>query len=340
VLAGAGEPVFLLVVGAAAARMAPLPISLFPVAYESLPRRLMALLPLVTLGTGALLLGRLAQAMATTAPPEMDWLAGLAAIGVGLAGWVAWRREEAPVRLLMLSAVQAAWVLWAFAWGFPAAAVATGWGGALALAALALWRGVPDLRRWQTLPGVLAALVLAGAPGSALWGIMRAVGSEAWQRGEHWLMAVAAIGLMASLATILSWLTDRVDEGWQRPAWAGALLLAVLSVPTVGALWGLRPPPLPMVEVAAPLAAQLAIPVLGWAGGLWLWQASDALQPVRGFLYTTGNLFSFVWLWRFIGRTGWLALRGFRGVVLVLEGENYGWLLLFLFVTMIFLLQG
>jgi hypothetical protein len=145
---------------------------------------------------------------------------------------------------------------------------------------------------------------------------------------------------MASVTAIICWLVDGTEEGWQRPGWTAALVLAGVSIPIVGSLWGLRPPPLPGVEVAAPLPAQLAIPILGWSGGLWLWQAREMLQPMRSFLYTTGNLFSFVWLWRFVGRTGWLTLRGLRGMVLVLEGENYGWLLLFLFITMIFLLQG
>jgi hypothetical protein len=79
--------------------------------------------------------------------------------------------------------------------------------------------------------------------------------------------------------------------------------------------------------------------VVGWSGGFWLWRVQGLLNSLRPFLDTVGAVFSFVWLWRLLGRMGWLVLSGLRGMMLVLEGENYGWLLLFLFVTMIFLVQ-
>jgi len=118
-------------------------------------------------------------------------------------------------------------------------------------------------------------------------------------------------------------------------------LLALLSVPAVGALFGLRLPALPAETLEpAPLAARLAVLVVGWSGGFWLWRVHGLLQSLRPFLDAVGAIFSFVWLWRLVGRVGWLALSGLRGMMLVLEGENYGWLLLFIFLTMIFVLQS
>lgn len=338
-LAGASAPAVLLLVAVAVLRMAPLPFSLFPVAFEALPQRVMALLPLVTLGAGSVWLGRVAQAVAVSQMPELGGLAGMAALGVALAGWVAWRREEPTVRLIMLGAVQAAWSLWAFAWGLPAAAVAVAWGGALALAALAIHGGRLDFRHGAQLLGLIAALVLVGFPGSALWGVATALSGQALVRDESWLLALGVIGIMTNTAALTHWLIPDTTEPYRRARWPGAILLSLLSVPVLALLWGIRVPaweqlPLP----AAPLVAQLALLVIGWSGGLLLWRDRQRFHSLQPLLDSAGALFSFAWLWRIVGWLGWLLLSGVRGMMLVLEGENYGWLLLFLFLTFIFLL--
>ncbi|HEX8681759.1 MAG TPA: hypothetical protein VF707_05555 [Ardenticatenaceae bacterium] len=339
-LAGASQQVALLVTGAAVARMAPLPFSLFPVAFEHLPQRVLALLPLSTVGVGGLLLGRLAQA-ADLSDVSLDGLAALAVLGIALAGWVAWRREELSVRLMMLGAIQAGWVLWAFAWGLPTLALTVAWSGVLALAALAVHGGRLDMTSNAQLPGLLASLMLLGFPGSALWNAATVLSGEAWRRGDEWMLALATIGVMGTVAALFQWLLPMRAEPPQRSRWVGVTLLALLSVPAVGALFGLRLPALPAESLEpAPLAARLAVLVVGWSGGFWLWRVHGLLQSLRPFLDAVGAIFSFVWLWRLVGRVGWLALSGLRGMMLVLEGENYGWLLLFIFLTMIFVLQS
>lgn len=348
-LAGADSSVLWLVVASAIARLAPLPFSLLPVAFERLPQRVLALIPLFTMGVGSLLLGRVMQA--AEGALDLSALAPLAALGVGLAGWVAWRRTDSSVRLLMLGAGQAAWCLWAFAWGQPTLAVATAWSGILALGALAVQGGHMTFRHGTQLPALVAALMLVGVPGSALWRTATSLSGEAWRRevlgdalplgdAAHWLVVIAAIGTMGAVAALLHWLGGTDDEAHQPSRWTGVGLLAALSVPFIGTLFGLRVPTLPGTTLpASPLAAQLALLIIGWAGGFWLWRVRRALYSLHPLLDDASGLFSFVWLWRIIGRVGWLLLSGLRGMMLVLEGENYGWLLLFLFVTLVFLVQ-
>ena len=43
------------------------------------------------------------------------------------------------------------------------------------------------------------------------------------------------------------------------------------------------------------------------------------------------------WLWQGVGALGLLLMRATRGLLRVLEGENYGWLLLFLVIILILL---
>ncbi|MBA3532392.1 MAG: hypothetical protein H0T73_10765, partial [Ardenticatenales bacterium] len=228
----------------------------------------------------------------------------------------------------------------AFAWGLPEAAILTAWSGSLALAALAVHGGRLDFRHGTQLPGLMAALMLIGVPGSALWNTVIALSGEGWARGNLWLLTIAAVGMMGSVVALIHWLLPGKSEPIQRSRWLGVSLLALLSIPLVGGLWGIQVPPLPTATLlSAPLPAYLTILILGWAGGLWLWRDRELLRPLHPGLDLAAVAFSFVWLWRFVGRVGWLLLSGLRGMMLVLEGENYGWLLLFLFVTMIFLLQ-
>nr|MBA3531091.1 hypothetical protein [Ardenticatenales bacterium] len=83
-LAGASEQVLLFLIFAAITRMAPLPFSLFPIAFEHLPQRVLGILPLSTLAVGGLLLGRIAQNVTLEALPPLDGLASLGALGIAL----------------------------------------------------------------------------------------------------------------------------------------------------------------------------------------------------------------------------------------------------------------
>jgi formate hydrogenlyase subunit 3/multisubunit Na+/H+ antiporter MnhD subunit len=131
---------------AAVARLAPLPFCLFPIAFEKIPQRVLGILPLATLGIGSLLLARVTQVVEFGPGADYAGLGTIAALGVGLAGWVAWRRDEPSVRLMMITAVQSAWVLWAFSWGATDVAIRTAIFGVLALSALAVHGGRVDFR--------------------------------------------------------------------------------------------------------------------------------------------------------------------------------------------------
>ena len=359
VLAAASEPVVLLLIASAMIRMGILPFSLIPIAFEPLPQRILALLPLSTLGMGSVLLGRLALGGLI---PDSSFLGLLSALGIGVAGWLAWWREESSVRLMMLSAVQAGWLLWAFSWGLSTVAIATAWSGLLGLTALAIHGGQVDWHDRTQIPGVVAALILVGVPGSGLWQSATLLSGEAWLREargstegslldlflqsvgnpSNWILVLAAIGVMGTTAALMDWIIVEMEEDQprQRSRWVGAGLLVVVSVPFISPLFGLQVPSLPEATLAAtPLVAQLSLLIIGWAGGLWLWRMRPELRSFYPLFDNISTIFSLVWLWRIIGRVGWLLLRGYRGMMLVLEGENYGWLLLFFFVTLIFLVQ-
>lgn len=327
----------LALLGAVIFRMAPLPFSLFVLADEPLPQRVMVMMPLVTVGIGGLWLARLPQFMGEQALAAPEALAVFAAVGVALAGWVAWRLRQPSQRMMMLTASQAAWVLWAWAWGYQGEAVAAAWAGSLALGALAFHGGRLDARHYGQLPSAVAVLMLLGGPLSAAWPVLSRVSGSAWQRGEQGLLALGIIGLMTTVVAYGHWLIPEQVEPTHPSRWVGGGILVLLSIPLVAALWGIRPP-LPHQAISASWAEQWSLPVLGWAGGLWLWQIRERLAPLRALLDSSARLLSFGWLWRGLNRLSQLLIGAVRSVMLLLEGENYGWLVLFLLLALILLL--
>ncbi len=340
---------------AAVARLAPLPFCLYPVAFEKIPQRILGLLPLATLGMGALLLARITQAAEFGPNSDYGGIGVIAALGVGLAGWVAWRRDEPSVRLMMLASVQGAFVTWAFAWGATDLAIRGAIYGVIALSALAIHGGRVDFRHGVQLPTLLAVGALMALPGSALWYTITALSGEAWWRDiiqnpaaglslaylvrpAPWIIVSATVGLMGTVAALLHWIFNEHHDDYQPSRWVGVTILSLLSVPFIGELFGLHLNPLPGAPLAAtPLPAQWVMAIIGWTGGLWLWRIRRTIHPLHPILDNIADAFSFAWLWRVVGRVGWLLLRGIRGAVLLVEGENYGWLLLFLFVTLLVL---
>lgn len=323
-------------------QMAPLPLSFFAVPFEPLPGRILSLLPVATLGAGTLLLARLADQPLLLAQMDLRGIAALGALAAALAGWVAWRRQERSVRLMMLSAGQAGWVLWVLGSGRPAEAIAVGLSGALALGVLGLFGNQRPTRLVEGAATAVASLLLLAVPGSALWSGATLASGIGWRAAEPRLLLLPALGvlaLMGSAVALLDWHLGEQAPGRPYPArGVGALLLAAVALPPLWPLWGLVVPAIEG-QPAGPLAARLTVPVLGWAGALLLWRIEPLLGSLRNFLDGAADTFSFIWLWRVIGRIGWLLLSALRGMALIVEGENYGWLLLFLFVTLVFLLQ-
>ncbi len=343
---------------AAVARLAPLPFCLYPIAFEKIPQRILGILPLATLGTGSLLLARIIQVAEFGPQSDFAALGTVAALGVGLGGWVAWRRDEPSVRLMLLTATQSAWVLWAFAWGATDVAIRTAIFGVLALSALAVHGSRVDFRHGVQLPVMFAIASLAALPGSALWYAVTTLSGEAWWRDisqspttglslayllrpAAWLTVIAAIGIMGTVAALLQWLVNQQDDDYQPSRWVGVTVLAFLSLPFVGELFGLRVNPLPGApfDIPIPLPAQWIMVVIGWTGGLWLWRVRRTIHSLHPLLDNTASFFSFAWFYRILGRIGWLLFSAVRGIVLLIEGENYGWLLLFLFVTLLVLVR-
>ncbi|HBY96628.1 MAG TPA: hypothetical protein DEP84_22235, partial [Chloroflexi bacterium] len=73
---------------------------------------------------------------------------------------------------------------------------------------------------------------------------------------------------------------------------------------------------------------------------LFVWRIRLVLRPVRGVLDAVAGFASSGWFWRLGARATTVLASGVRGAMRVVEGENYGWLLFFVFLALFFLARG
>lgn len=306
------------------------------------PRRILALVPLVTLLGGGYWFTAGARLWGAEFVPS--WLALPAALTIALMGLLVWRRDDVATKVASFAAWYAAWLVWVVAYGRPDLGLLLVVGGTLGLAALGLHAGEIGFGDRSQLSGLLAAAAVLGLPGSALFSAASWLSGQALYRGEPLAALLAVVGVAAATAGVLDFLTERRQAPRQPSRWTGLLLLSLAAWPAIGQLAGLWPQPDPVsvgrYDTALPLAIRVGPLLLGWLGGVYLWRVRSFLERARPILNGLSEFLSLAWLWWLGARVVRVIATSTRGAMRIVEGENYGWLLLFLFLAMFFLARG
>ncbi|MDQ7030933.1 MAG: hypothetical protein Q9O62_14755 [Ardenticatenia bacterium] len=317
-------------------RTAPYPLHLPALAHNEVPSRIRAFFPLVSVAASGFWLifwmSKWGTAWLTVA-----WEPVLAVLLVAT-GFLAWRRPRATQRVIFLNTWLVLLVLWALWTGHPGRAGQIIWGGALSLAALALHGGEGERLEVATLPTLLAAFVFLGIPGSGL-AVVGELIAEAVADGRVGLGVAGILGLMGITAAIIHQMAEPKPSQAQPSRWAGITLLAVGAWPPFGRTLWLVPPFVEQSPPAVPWTWWMGMLVFGWAGGLLLWRLRRVWARYPSVMRGGVMLLGLEWAWDGVGHAGrWLAVF-VRGAVRIVEGENYGWLLLFLFIAFVLLFR-
>lgn len=316
-------------------RMGVYPLHFPARAHNNVPSRVRAFFPLVNVAASGLWLMLWVPRWGT------QWLpfspAPVLAAGLVATGLLAWWKRHPTQRTIFLSGWLGLLILWALWAGRPEVAGHFIWGGTLSLAVLAFHGG--EGQRWEgaTLPAILAALVFLGIPGSGLAALGDLM-AQAWAAGHAELTLAALVGLMCVTVALIQHLADPLPTVYQRSRWTGMTLLALGAWPPFGRLLWLLPP-FDQAKPVTPWPWWLGLLVLGWAGGLLLWRFRPWWEA-RNIVWRTGvAVLDLEWGWRLLERGTAAAAVSVRGVARVVEGENYGWLLLFLLVALVLLAE-
>ncbi|HYN87813.1 MAG TPA: hypothetical protein VER55_04760, partial [Ardenticatenaceae bacterium] len=331
-----------LLAGAFTVRLALFPFHLWAAPLPGLAARGVVLVPLATLLAGGVWLCRGALLWGSEiAPPG---LALPAAFALALLGFLAWRHKDSATKVATLAAWHGGWVVWAVAYGRPDLGLLLIACGILGLAALALHGGTvaPGESGW--LPALLSAAAVVGLPGSALFTAGSWLFGQALYRRAPIVALLAALGVSAVSVALVELLSRSESRDRQPSRTIGLMLLGLAAWPLVAGRLGLVPelPPASAGRFDAdlPLAVRVGPLLLGWAAAILLWQVRAGLRPAQAALDAAAALFSLTWLGQLGGRLLEVAASGLRGAMRVVEGENYGWLVFFLVLTLFFLTRG
>jgi len=316
-------------------RTALYPIHLPALAHNEVPPRIRAFFPLVSAAASGFWLIFWVSRWGT------DWLTvawePILAAALVITGFLAWRKREPTQQVIFLNAWLVLLVLWALWTGHPDRAAHIIWGGTLSLAALALHGGEGE--RWEvaTLPTLLAALVFLGIPGSGL-AVVGELIAEAVAGGQTLLGVAGLLGLAGVTAAIVHQVAAPRPTTQQPSRWAGITLLALGAWPPFGRTLWLVPPFPEQSGPTVPWQWWMGMLVFGWAGGVLLWRLRGVWA--RSDLAARGAtaLVDLEWVWHVAGRWGAGLAAFLRGAARIVEGENYGWLLLFLFIAFVLLI--
>lgn len=325
-----------LIIGALVLRMGVYPLHVLTQADEQIPERVRALAPLVMVGgSGYWLLRWTEQWGVGWLPAETEIVL---AVGLVATGLLVWRRRHATEQTAALAAWLALIVVWAIWRERPDLAAGIIWTGTLALAVLALYGGDEEAGQGALIAAAVAALALIGVPGSPLSGVGWLAGAEL-AVGNGWLAAAGAIGLAGVMAGLLHMLLVPFPGEYQRSRWTGMTLLALAAWPALGGLIWLRPDVTAETVLDIPAQVSLGMVALGWAGGVLLWRLRDLITAGDWVIDRVVDVVNVTWVWRLAARVVWAIAGVVRGIARIVEGENYGWLLLFLLVAFLFLAQ-
>lgn len=325
-----------LIIGALILRMGTYPLHILAQAKEHMPEQVRALAPLVMVGASGYWLLRWTQQWGVAWLPAETEI--VLAVGLAATGLLAWRRRHATEQTAALTAWLALIVLWALWRERLDVAAGAIWTGTLALAVLALYGNEEEAGGGATILAVLAGLALIGVPGSPLHGIGWLAGAELVE-GSGWLAAAGIFSLAGVTGGVLYMILAPSRGEYQRSRWTGMLLLSLAAWPILGGLIWLRPDISSTVALEIPGRVSTGMVVLGWAGGVLMWRMREI---IAGGAWVVDRIVEFVnvtWLWRVAARIVWAVAGVVRGMVRIVEGENYGWLLLFLLIAFLFLAQ-
>ncbi len=322
-----------LLTAALVVRMALYPLHLPAWTHNDVPPRVRAFFPLVNVAASGLwLMFWVPRWGAGWLPFSLE---PILAVGLAVTGLLAWWKRHPTQRVVFLSGWLGFLVLWALWSGRPDVAAHFIWGGALSLAVLALHGG--EGQRWEgaTLPAMLAALIFLGVPGGGLVALGDLM-AQAWAAGYVGLALAALVGLMGVTVALIQHLADPLPAAHQQSRWTGMTLLALGAWPPFGRfLWLI--PPFAAVEPTTPWQWRLGLLALGWAGGLLLWRLRPLWTAHHAVGRAVATALDLEWGWAVIARSGAWVASSLRGAARVVEGENYGWLLLFLLIVLVLL---
>jgi len=274
-------------------------------------------------------------------------------LGIGLvaSGVLFWRARRPSLRAAALTTWLGEMLVLAFLFDTPALAQALLWNGVLAVSVVAFHGGRRTWREPSSLALAIALLSLSGLPGGALGESGRLLATLI-TTGHDWLttaLVVSMSTLFAGMLTLARTMqpssaeenvaTSKTEAEPPSPSldrmWLGLGILALASWPFVGRLMGIAPNE--MATEAFPWGVHIAGVGLAWLAALLFVRLEMSVVGLTAWLNALAATLSARWLWQGVGALVVLLMRGIRGLLRVLEGENYGWLLLFLVIILILL---
>ncbi|GAP63104.1 hypothetical protein ARMA_1527 [Ardenticatena maritima] len=342
-----------ILLAAMAVRMSLYPLHLFAWPQMHVPPHTRALLPLLTLGAGGfwwLVFGASLETL------SYAWLVYfLLGIGLVASGLLFWRARRPALRTATLTVWLGHLLALAVFFNIPTLAHAILWNGTLAAAVIAFHGGSRPWRQPSTLALGMAILALSGLPGGALGEVGRLLATLTTQ-GHDWLAGAVVVGMSMLFAGMLALLrrmyahaeeaadaaSANETEEEEAPSahtpdrtWLGLMVLGLAAWPVVGGVLGLAPPA--SATSAFPWGMHIATLGLAWLAAFFFIRLETSVLGLSAWLNALAATLSARWLWQGVGALGLLLMRATRGLLRVLEGENYGWLLLFLVIILILL---
>jgi formate hydrogenlyase subunit 3/multisubunit Na+/H+ antiporter MnhD subunit len=242
--------------------------------------------------------------------PGGTWMPVLAAVNLAIGGFLAWCCES-PRRILSWIGMGASGaLLWAAGLAGPSAAGVIAAGSVawvLGVGAISLGDGLRRDAPWWSIPSLVGALALLGAP-LTLGFVAQAHLIGGLTRGGRWgWVGAFSLGNLFLIPSLVRWLLTAPSQRWPDHPWRSVVRGVGLGLPALLLVVSGLHPPLFIDGVPVPRSGQLfAMPdLMGWvlwvvslAGGSVLAWQEEALRPKIGLLLSAiHDLLSLEWLY-------------------------------------------